>query len=150
MTLARICPRNIYLNLFGEAHFHWRSLKACSIAKKTSLNYVWMVIFPGSFCSLELQIMRLFRARSSNTQECRFTLKCQKHPAEVFCKKGSIKNYAKFTGKHLCQSLFFKNETLARAFSCEFCEISKNTFFTEQLLTTASDAYVTIIIYSYS
>ena len=27
------------------------------------------------------------------------------HP-EVFCKKGVIKNFAKSTGKHLCQSLF--------------------------------------------
>ena len=27
--------------------------------------------------------------------------------AEVFCKKGILRNFAKFTGKHLCQSLFF-------------------------------------------
>ena len=26
---------------------------------------------------------------------------------EVFCKKGILKNFAKFTGKYLCQSLFF-------------------------------------------
>ena len=26
-----------------------------------------------------------------------------------------------------------KKQTLAQVFSCEFCEISKNTFFTEQL-----------------
>ena len=26
---------------------------------------------------------------------------------EVFCKKGVLGNFAKFTGKHLCQSLFF-------------------------------------------
>ena len=28
------------------------------------------------------------------------------HP-EVFCKKGVLRNFAKFTKKHLCQSLFF-------------------------------------------
>ena len=28
---------------------------------------------------------------------------------------------------------FIKNETLAQVFSCEFCEISKNTFFIEHL-----------------
>ena len=33
---------------------------------------------------------------------------------------------------------FIKKETLARVFSCEFCKISKNTFFIEQLRTTAS------------
>ena len=26
---------------------------------------------------------------------------------EVFCKKGVPRKFAKFTGKHLCQSLFF-------------------------------------------
>ena len=26
---------------------------------------------------------------------------------EVFCKKGLLENFAKFTGKHLCQNLFF-------------------------------------------
>ena len=33
---------------------------------------------------------------------------------------------------------FIKKETLAQMFSCEFCEISKNTFFTEHLWTATS------------
>ena len=37
---------------------------------------------------------------------------------EVFCKKGVLK---------ACN--FIKEETLAQVFSCEFCEVSKNTFF---------------------
>ena len=62
--------------------------------------------------------------------------------------KGVLRKFAKFTGKHLCQSLFFsctpqafnfiKKDTLAQEFSCEFCGISKNTFFTEHLRETAS------------
>ena len=44
---------------------------------------------------------------------------------ELFCKKGILRNFAKFTGKRLCQSLFFKKETLAQMFSCEFYEIFK-------------------------
>ena len=51
---------------------------------------------------------------------------------------GVLRNFAKFTGKHLSQSLFFKKETLAQVFSCEFCETSKNSFFTEHFLATAS------------
>ena len=35
-------------------------------------------------------------------------------------------------------SNFIKKKTLAQMFSCEFCEISKNTFFTEHLQATAS------------
>ena len=34
---------------------------------------------------------------------------------------------------------FIKKETLTQVFSCEFCEISKNTFFTEHLRATASE-----------
>ena len=42
--------------------------------------------------------------------------------------------------KNTCaESLFIKEETPAQVFSCEFCEISKNTFFTEHLHKTTSD-----------
>ena len=58
----------------------------------------------------------------------------------------------KINRKHLCQSLFFskaadlrpevcnliKKETLAQVFSCEICEILKNTFFYRRLLVAAS------------
>ena len=33
---------------------------------------------------------------------------------------------------------FIKKGTLAQVFSCEFCNIPKNTFFTEHLWVTAS------------
>ena len=72
------------------------------------------------------------------------------HP-EVFCKKGVLKNFAKFTGKHPCQSLFFnkvaglrlqlkrlKKETLTQVFSCEFWKISKNSFSYRTPLVAAS------------
>ena len=36
---------------------------------------------------------------------------------------------------------------MAQVFSCEFCEISKNTFFTEHLLTTPSLNEVVVRIY---
>ena len=45
---------------------------------------------------------------------------------ELFCRKGVLRNFAKFAGKCLCYSLFFKKETLAEVFSCEFREIFKN------------------------
>ena len=45
-------------------------------------------------------------------------------------KISALKNFTKFTGKHLCQSLLFnKRETLAQVFFCELCEIFKNTIF---------------------
>ena len=33
---------------------------------------------------------------------------------EGFCKKGVLRNYTKFTGKHLCQSLFFNKVSLLK------------------------------------
>ena len=61
------------------------------------------------------------------------TLNClsQKQPPEMFYKKRVLEKFAKFTEKHLCQSLSFnkvafwglltllKKETLAQVFSCE-------------------------------
>ena len=40
-----------------------------------------------------------------------------RHP-EVFCKKGVLRYYAKFTGKNLCQSLFFNNVAGLRLKAC--------------------------------
>ena len=72
---------------------------------------------------------------------------------DVFCKKGVLKNFAKLTEKHLCQSLFFnkvagpacnfiKKESPAQVFSYEFCKISKNTFFYRTPLVAAFVAKV--------
>ena len=69
-----------------------------------------------------------------------YSLICRSSHLEVLCKKGVLKYFAKFTGKHLCQSLFFNKvvglrpatllrKTLAQMFSCEFCKVFKNTFF---------------------
>ena len=58
---------------------------------------------------------------------------------EVFCKKGVLENFTKFTGKHLYQSLFFNKETLAQVFPSEFCEIFKNTYFYRIPLMAASE-----------
>ena len=73
----------------------------------------------------------------------------QKQPPEVFYEKDVLRNFAKLTEKHLCQGLFLiklqtqafnfiKKETVAQVFSYEVRKMSKNTFFTEHLRTTAS------------
>ena len=48
-------------------------------------------------------------------------------------KKVLLENFAKFTGKHQCQSLFF-NKIAGLA---PFCKIFKDSLFTEHLWTTA-------------
>ena len=69
-----------------------------------------------------------------------------------YVRKAVLKNFAKFTGKHLCQSLFFykvaglRNATLLkkrlwhRCLTVNFAKFLRtpNTFFTEHLRKTAS------------
>ena len=40
--------------------------------------------------------------------------KIQKQPPEVVYKKGVLENFTKFTGKHLCQSVFFNKVVCLR------------------------------------
>ena len=71
-------------------------------------------------------------------------------PLNILSPLEPVNTSSQFSEKHLSQSLFLiksrpeacnfsKKETLAQVFSCEFCEISKNTFFTEHLWATASE-----------
>ena len=65
-------------------------------------------------------------------------------------RKGIFRNFAKFIWKHLHQSLVFnkvaglrlatllKKRLWHRCFTVNFCEISKNAFFTEHLRATVS------------
>ena len=69
--------------------------------------------------------------------------------SEVFCKKGVLRNFAKFTGKHPCQRLFFNKLAglgvligiLAQVFCCEFCKISKNAFSYRTTPVAASETW---------
>ena len=62
---------------------------------------------------------------------------------EVFCKKVFLRNFTKFTGKHLCQSLAKPQACnfLRPWHSCflvNFCEISRSTLFYRIPLAAAS------------
>ena len=60
------------------------------------------------------------------------TTKFRSSRPEVFCKKGVLRNLTKFTGKCLCQGLFFNKVPV------NFFEISKNIFLHRTLLVAAS------------
>ena len=62
----------------------------------------------------------------------------------MFCEKGVLRSSAKFTGKHLCQSLFFnkvagrpgtllKKRLWHRCFPVNFGKFLRTPFFTEHL-----------------
>ena len=57
--------------------------------------------------------------------------------AEVFCKKGVLRNFAKFTGKHLCQILkaatLLKKRPWHMCFSVNFVTFLRTPFLIEHL-----------------
>ena len=61
--------------------------------------------------SIERQASILLIVDFCSIMICQWSVKSfankQKQPLEAFYKKGVLKNFAKFTGKYLCQSLFF-------------------------------------------
>ena len=73
-------------------------------------------------------------------------------------KKLVLKNFRKFTGKHLCWSIFLINEEGLKAcnfikkrlqhryFLLNFCDIFKNNYFEEYLQTTATGFSVWVLL----
>ena len=64
---------------------------------------------------------------------------------EKFCKKGAPENFAKFTGKHLCPSFFFKFSKVAGTllkmslcFPVNFAKFLRSLFFNRTPLVAAS------------
>ena len=64
-------------------------------------------------------------------------LACGSNRLEVFCKKGVVRNFGKFAGKHKRE----KKETPAQVFSCEFSKIYKN-FFSYRIPPVAASVHV--------
>ena len=68
---------------------------------------------------------------------------CRSSRLDVFCKKGVLRNFTKFTGKHLYESPFFsgslsfcifiKKESLAQVFPVNFAKFLRAPFLTEHL-----------------
>ena len=56
----------------------------------------------------------------------------QKQAPDVFCEKSCFQNFANFTGKQI------QRDFSTQVFSCEMCEILKNSHFEEHLRPTAS------------
>ena len=81
-----------------------------------------------------------------------FLIEFRSSRPEMFCRKGVLKNFAKFTGNHLCQSLFFnkdlrpatllKKRLWHRCFLVNIAKFLRAPFFTEQLRWLLLRVYV--------
>ena len=143
--------RRTWYGLYFSPPFYFSLL--LSIGKRSTLAKIWGVCSPPSPPGFYGPVFTSWLVSHQVCIHMQYFFgvirnKLQKQSLEVFCKKDVLKNFAKSTGKHLCQSLFFKKvaglsnfikkETLAQVFSCKFCENFKNIFCTEHLWTTAS------------
>ena len=89
-----------------------------------------------------LSVLKLTHA--TRVHEKNQGLKNRSSRPDVFCEKSVLVTCAKFTGKHLCQSLFFnkvadasatllKKRLRHRCFPVNFVKFSRTPFFTEHL-----------------
>ena len=78
-----------------------------NIAKYWRMSFLWNNS-DGCFCISTLKIDIFFLIKATLLMVARRELwNFEKQPPEVFYGKGVLRNFTKFTVKHLCQSLFF-------------------------------------------
>ena len=119
----------------------WCFLGAIEKQHRAVMGWKWLTIFVKNF------IIDASQGKSSHRR--------------CYIKKVVLRNFAIFTGKHLCWSLFliklkashakvwfqwglqlYSKETLTQVFSYEYCKISKKTYFEKYLWMAASDRAV--------
>ena len=89
-----------------ENHFYF--LCARGVYKKDAIVKSWIVAFNTTellplLCNTSICLQRIVREWQNKMQ----LLDSRSSLPEVFCKKSILRNFTKFTGKHLYQSLFF-------------------------------------------
>ena len=82
---------NLYPSIQRTENKNYISSSGMLDVKRRILNVLWIK-------KLRFQKLHVFCYQNSSSSSSR---------PDVFCKKGALENFAKFTGKHLCQSLFF-------------------------------------------
>ena len=116
-------------NIFGcyccyccLSNFNWNQLcwsfffskvawmRVCNFFAKTVNGFR----YSSKYASLSHELSTYY----CNTDVCKDPNDYRSSRSEVFCKKEVLRNFAKFTGKHLCQSFFFNK--VAGLQACNF------------------------------
>ena len=105
----------------------WKALTI--ITKRSILNVAAVLDPPLNYKWLECEIFMILLKHVSGHLSVFFQYRNNYRRCSVG--KGVLRNFVRFTGKHLRKSLLniTKKVTLAQLLSYEFREISKNTFF---------------------
>ena len=99
---------------------HWHNRFTLLVRPPSSLSnlndgplcvkYRHFIDFPVNGVSINFKVLRrkplINKKHFPEIKYIKSLCLLQKQPPEVFCKKGVLKNFANFTGKHLCWSLF--------------------------------------------
>ena len=130
--------------------FPLKEISGVAYGKKVFNDNSLLTIICWDFVKIEVafyrcSIKKLFHKNHRKNTDLQPAILLRNSHRRSSVRKGFIRNFAKFTGKHLCQSLFqasacsfVKKEALAKVFSREFCEVFKKVFLTEHLRRTAS------------
>ena len=114
----RVCPKHCWEWIETSA---WTCSSLCFCMRKSSL----------------------YRTSTQGTIKNTLCITLGARSSEVFYKKGVLRKFAMFTGKHLCQCLFFdkvaglrtitllKNRLWRRCFPVNFTKFLKTSFFIE-------------------
>ena len=112
--LVHLCPKFFYpVDLGCPIPKKPLPLQIIAIQLKKNIIQGWLLYVIRSF----LQAGFRFQYRSSRP--------------EVFCKISVLRNFTKFTGKHLCQSLFFSSLERWKRHFCD--KITKNFYCEDDL-----------------
>ena len=74
------------------------------------LTHLYLPSYSGTLLNYYFQVMGITEHILSSlkkTKYCKTVIRFRSSRPEVFCEKVALKSFAKFTGKHLGQSLFF-------------------------------------------
>ena len=117
-----------YLHFHPEFSIMWKN----GLIRKTRINFKIYDVKDWTKINYNAHIAHISRVKRSSRPD-------------VFCEKDVLRNFAKFTGKHLCQSPFFnkvaalrratllKKRLWHRCFPVNFAKFLRTPFFTEHL-----------------
>ena len=130
----------------------WAQLRKLNSLKALPLSLMYAIFKPST---VSLITTLLFQSPRMSVMMVVMTFWSSR--PEVFCQKGVLRNFPKFTRKHLCQSLFFnkvvglrpatllKKRLWHRCFPVNFVKFLRTPFFIEHLWWLLLDMLIALL-----
>ena len=120
---------------------NWSQVILLNFTKYSRITFLLSSLcFYSCFTRLSLNLDKLFPleekldlSSTRNLLPYLLDTRCWSSRPEMFCKKGFLRNFAKFTGKYLRQSLFFNKVTGLSLFFDNIADLSPATLLKKRL-----------------